>query len=387
MRDLRGLLATDEGSSLLRDAGIFTDPAAFLAALRPPRQRFAPLGPQPFVVYTHQQPSPDFRASVLKKFATLAELQRARPDVLGAVYLAIDTDRAASSKAATRIGWQDSMDRRYALKVTPPGTEALEFRHFSTDPRQLDRVAATLEAYLRQSPAGRDLWPGRLEALRPTLVPTSPVPYGRYAADLGEVLVGWHLGIRPHRVFVSDLCDTAEFRDALAVLLTGLDDFVQSFNRSIASWHALGVATAVDVLPDDYLPLFYSCPVDGERVRLRRQRSGGDIVAVAQTRAGRRYSFSLGRHGRSAEPLFETRRWSPDVLLPTLVNAMFSGIVAGRSSALYLLVQGVAMREALGMQSLPALVPQSLAELDQGPPGLLQRWLVGTGTRAGSGPD
>ena len=64
------------------------------------------------------------------------------------------------------------------------------------------------------------------------------------------------------------------------------------------------------------------------------------------------------------------------MLLPVLLNRLFSGVVAGRSSALYLLVQGAAMQEALGMQPLPVLVPESLAEAEQGLPGLMQQWLT-----------
>jgi hypothetical protein len=385
MRDVRGLLATHEGQSLLRDAGVFTNQAAFLAALRPPLRRSCLLGPQPYMVYMHQQPSPDFRTLVLKKFVALAELERAWPEVLAGIYIAIDTDRAASSKAATCLGWHDATGRRHTLKVTPPRSEALEFRHFSTDPRQLDRVVATLEAYLRQSSTGRNSRLGRLQSLRPHVAPAGPVSYGRYAASLGEVLLGWHLGLQPRRVFVSCLCETGEFRGALTALLAGLDDYIRSFNRSIARCHSLGVATAdVHTLPEDYLPLFYSCPVDGHRVRLRRRRNGGEILAVAETRAGRRYSFSLGRDGHTTETLFASRRWSPDVLLPTVVNGLFSGIVAGLNSALYLMIQNTAIQEALGVRPLPVLVPKSLAEQDQGPPGLLQRWLMGADTQDGS---
>ena len=65
------------------------------------------------------------------------------------------------------------------------------------------------------------------------------------------------------------------------------------------------------------------------------------------------------------------------VLLPSLVNEMFSGVFTGRRSALYLLVRGAAMREALEMQPRPVPVPRNLAEHIQGAPGLLQRWLVG----------
>ncbi|TCZ54231.1 hypothetical protein [Roseicella aquatilis] len=376
VRELRDLLATEQGRDLLRSAGIFTVRDEFLSALRPPQQRSGLLGAQDCPVYLHQQPSPDFRISVLRKFEALSALQRARPEALGAVYLAIDTDRAASSKAATRIAWLDAAGRRHALKVTPPGTDLVEFRHVSTDPRQLARVAATLEAYVRQMRAGRDAGLARLRALRPHLAPDEPISYAQYAAELGDTLLHRHLGFRPHRILVSALTGTAAMRDAVSVLLANLDGFVRSFNRRIAQLRSMEVATAVDPLPDDYLPFFYSCPVDGQRVRLRRQRIGGEDCAVAETRAGRRYAFPLRRDEFPAAALFASARWSPDVLLPVLLNRQFSGLIAGRSSALYLLVQGAAMQEVLGMPLVPVLVPERLGEAEQGPPGLLQRWLV-----------
>jgi hypothetical protein len=121
---------------------------------------------------------------VVAKFQALAELERAQSHALGAVYLAIDTDRAASSKAATRIAWRDAMGRQHALKVTPSGTDTLDFRHLVTGPRRLEWVAATLAAYLRQMPGRRATWLARPEVLRPQFAPAEPLSYGSYAATV-----------------------------------------------------------------------------------------------------------------------------------------------------------------------------------------------------------
>ncbi|MGE0715601.1 MAG: hypothetical protein AB7P02_09170 [Alphaproteobacteria bacterium] len=369
MKGLADLIRDPDGRAFLHEAGIFLDPAAFLAAV-------APMG-GPCAIYTHQQPSADFRRSVVAKIAALDAVKRLRPEAVDAVFVLIDTDRAESSKAATRISWRHPDGRVAALKVTPPGSGLREFRHVELDPAQLSAIAARLAAWLRQLPGGREAAEARLAALLPTFLPTVPVALGQWSASVAAFLLAAHLDARPRMTTVSLLADRGTLAAPLAALMGARDAFVAAVDRRVAELHGAGIETAVSTLPADYLPLFHSCPADGTRLRLRLRRQGGDRHATAQCRCGRRYDFPLGPRGQDMEALFATGRWSPDVTLPVLLNGSFSGMVAGRSSALYSLVLGAAMREALGTRPVPILVPAALAAAQPGPDGLLQSWLTG----------
>ena len=377
MKGLRELIDSPEGRLLLAEAGIFTDPHAFLAAAAPAATPLPGAEPAILPIYVHQQPCVDYRRSVAVKLRALDAVRRVRPDAIDAVFVLIDTDRAASSKAATRIAWEDAQGRRHRLKLTPPGSDALEFRHLLVDPRQLDRIADRLRAWLRQMPGDRAKAIARLDALRPLLVPADAMPMSRYAATIGSFLLDARLDVRLRTMMVSDLADDGALAPSLATILDGLDEFRAVFNARVAALHAAGIETAVAEVAEDYLPLFYSCPIDGTRLRLRKRRIGGDLHAVAESPAGRRYAFPLGDRGTNLEVLYAAGRWSPDVTLPILLNDRFSGMVAGRSSALYSLVLTATMRAALAMRPIPILVPAALAADCPGPDGLLQAWLTG----------
>lgn len=158
--------------------------------------------------------------------------------------------------------------------------------------------------------------------------------------------------------------------------MEGLDAFVACFNARVAALRACGIDPAVAPLAEGYLPLFHCCPVDGERIRLHRRRAGWLGGRGADPR---RPPLRLPARpaGTSLDALFATGRWSPDVVLPVLLNDRFSGLVAGRSSALYCPVLNAAMAEALGMRPIPILAPAALGGAMPGPDGLVQSWLTG----------
>jgi hypothetical protein len=52
------------------------------------------------------------------------------------------------------------------------------------------------------------------------------------------------------------------------------------------------------------------------------------------------------------------------VLLPVFLNDLASGVVGGRSSAVYGMVLNRVLREALGEDPIPMLVPESLVSED-----------------------
>ncbi len=94
-------------------------------------------------------------------------------------------------------------------------------------------------------------------------------------------------------------------------------------------------------------------------MRLRLVRDGSMSLACAVDSDGRRRCYELGGRELSIKQLDEHVRWSPDVTLPILVNDRYSGMVGGKSSALYMLVCAEAMRKVLDMAPVPVLVPSN----------------------------
>lgn len=372
MRGLVELLVEKSGRELLARNDIFTEPEEFAARLSSPKDALSsPCADGLLPVYVHQQPSPDYSWTVMAKFEALSALRRAR--AVAPCFVVIDTDRAASSKSATRIGWRDSDGCPVTFKLTPPGSKYHEFRHIQTDPAQLQDVARRLSSHLQQAPSPGALH--RFVRLAPLLAPQQALAYSRYASELAGFLIADCADVAPPQFFVSVLQRHSAVVAALGRLLEALDDFIAAFNQQIEALRRLNVATAVGLLPEDYLPFFFSCPVDGERVRLRRRKVQGEVIAEAWTRRGRCYRFSLGR-GASMDELLASQRFSLDVMLPVVLSNLFSGLVAGQSSALYCMVMRAAMKKALGETLCPVLAPAMLAERPKAPLGLLQRWLL-----------
>ncbi len=377
MQTLAALLSDPRGADLLAGHGVFSAPEPFLAALRPAMGPKGASGSLP--VYLHQQPAPDFGAGVVAKIAALIDLSQRSGGRVMPHLVAIDTDRAASSRGATRLVLDDDGPRPQVFPLTPPGSKYLEFRHIRTDPAQLAGVVGRLAAHLARH--GTPAQQARLQCIAPHIAPEEAgkgagVDYGRLAAGIGAFLIGAQFGTVPEISFSSALQDHPVARRALVGVLGGLDGFVAAVNDQIAAHHALGLGTAIGPLPPDYLPLFYSCPVTGERMRLHRRREGGVVMAEALSRHGRSYRFSLGR-GDEIDALAATGRWSVDVMLPVLLADMFSGLVVGRSSALYGMVMQAGLRKAFGTSICPMLVPPALAGWQPGGAGLFQLWLRG----------
>lgn len=367
-KDLGELLRMPAGRQLLADNMTFLDPADFVAQLA--RTAAGP-GAAGLPVYVHQQPCPDFAPSVIAKFAALSQL--AQSAAVSPVFVSIDTDRAASSKIPTRITWLGDDGTRTAIKLTPPGTRHGTFRSIRTDPAQLKAVAARIADLAGASAQGAA--GDRLAALLPLLAPAVPLPYGDYAAGLAMVLLARHLRFDPVLHVVSHLQAEPAVRGALWRLLTGVEDFVAAFNGEVAALRAAGVDPGLGPLPTDYLPLFHCSAQTGERRRLHRLGRGAGMTGLIRSRNGAAEAFPLGSETALAA-FFATGLGSVDVMLPILLSPLYSGLVAGRSSAFYLLPMRGAMRRVFGESLPPVLLPAALAAPAADPRGLLQRWLM-----------
>ncbi len=121
-----------------------------------------------------------------------------------------------------------------------------------------------------------------------------------------------------------------------------------------------GINPQVKPLPDHYLPLFFSCQVDNRRLRLYHHLDNNDHYAVSRCKCGQEYSFYLGQNTLSIAEIVQTNKWSPDVCFPIFFNDLVSGFVAGKSSALYLIVMNAVLRKVLAKTPVPILVPVNL---------------------------
>jgi hypothetical protein len=100
--------------------------------------------------------------------------------------------------------------------------------------------------------------------------------------------------------------------------------------------------------------------VDDTRLRLYHYVDGNDHFAVGACKCGQDYRFYLGSSTLSIAEIAETDRWSPDVCFPIFFNDLVSGFVAGKSSAIYLIVLNEVLRQVLDRTPVPILVPKSL---------------------------
>jgi hypothetical protein len=360
MSALPELAASEPG--ILREEGVFLERRPFLEALSPPGGgALARLsdpsggGDDRPLVYIGQQLSVDYGTSVLAKLTTLANLQ-AGHDVRGCA-LWVDTDRAGSDKRMTVISWP-RRDGRTGVSMAPPGSKDREPRFIPIEKRGLLKALDRLRTYLGEAgvgPLGLDRYAQLREVLRRDRVET----LADLSAEISELLLAWY-GIRLAPVRLSSLLEEKDLAEQFVACLNALPRVIEVFNRTLFDLRERGIDPLLHPLADDYLPLRISCASDGTRLPLRRHDEAGGAYAVATCGCGATYRFWLGRGELSFDQIAQTHRWSPDVLLPTLLNDLASGVVAGKSSAIYGIVLNRVLREALDKEPVPMLVPEGL---------------------------
>jgi len=364
MRELPELLSSQDGRRFLESRGAFVDPDRFVAELAPPHrpallERLLPGGEEALAYMAHQTHA-DFGRSVVAKFRAARDLSE---EGTLTMVLWFDMDRAGSDKASTTITWT-LPDDEVSVRLVPQRLRDMEARFLPVDPDGVREVMATLAAWIERSPgeAGRHVAKRRLSLLSGALTGEHVRTLAGLNRTMGELLVGERLGFRPPSVFVSDLIAEGLLQEDLEAVLRHIDGFVSVVNEAIATLVAADVDPQLHPLEADYLPLHYSCPRDGARRRLHHERQAVDHFAVASCSCGATYRFHLGSRVLSVGELGPTGRWSPDVSLPIYLDGLFSGLVAGRSSALYGLILGEVIRQVLGRRPIPMLVPGELRD-------------------------
>ena len=361
MKSLADLMNSAKGVSLLESNGVYVDQEQFVDQLkRPAKPNLAGQfgAGDAKLVCSGQQVYVDYQQSVLSKIESLRQMERDAS--LYPFFLWVDTDRSGSDNLVTKFAWPGPSKKGY-ITILPPGTREVESRFAPIDSAQLSSAIGRLETHLRSS--GQQVEGAKDKYLQMRAIFTNGhagAPLSAFNLELTDFLLCQVLGYSPRSLVLSDQLDSALVIEEIDLFINRIDDVVEAFNRAGESLVQSDINPQVKPLKADYLPLFYSCIVDNRRLRLHHHIDGADHYAVSRCKCGREYRFYLGTGRLSIAEIARTGRWSPDVCFPIFFNDQVSGYVAGKSSAIYLLILNAVMREVLGKTPVPILVPESL---------------------------
>jgi hypothetical protein len=377
VRTLGELLSSDDGRAFLETRGVLTSGEAFVERLLPPvtgglRELAGDDGTE-LPVYAAHQVKADYSPSVTAKIRSAWDLERAHPGVR-AVLLWLDLDRAGSDRGTSSITLR-GRSGTVSVRLAARRHDDKEVRFVPVDPSQLEETLHKLGAWARQQGTAAVERHGRLAAV---LGDAPPGTLAEANLRLTSFLVHTQMGITAPSVLISQIIDRAPLAGALDEAVQRIDDVITVFNASIDSLVAAGIDPQVRPLRPDYLPLHYSCDRDDRRCTLVRERRGTEHLATTTCVCGASYEFHLGSTSLSSREITRTGRWSPDVTLPMYLNDMASGLVAGRSSALYGLVLNEVLEKVLARRPIPMLVPDDLGKVlaaEPGEGGLVQAYV------------
>lgn len=354
--------------AFLGQRGVFVERAEFLERLERPRSdglaALLGLGSESRLVYVAQQVCADYPSSVTAKFIAARDL--AAGEDAAPVILWHDMDRAGSDKLAMRFVLPVGAER-VGIPLAPRALKDREPRFIPVDRPRLQEAVTELDAWVSRA-VPKDRVPdarARVERLADALLDGTVETLAEASRAVATCLLRERLAFEAPSAFVSELAGQGLMTEAMNALLAQLDEVVAVFNATVEDLLAAGVDPHIQALRDDYLPLRYSCPRDGIRIRLTRVRDGAQQLAVGRCRCGAEHRFELGGDSPTLGALETDGNWSPDVSLPMLLNGLVSGVVAGRSSARYGLVLNAVLERALGRRAVPMLLPRELA--DPGP--------------------
>lgn len=364
MRQLKDLMACDEGVAFLAEQDIFACEAEFVARLQEPAHRaltsyFA--APQGKPVYALQQLYTDCTSSMLDRMALLRDLER-RPACFP-FFLWIDTDLAGSDPLMLRMLWT-VFGKQVSLRLCPAANDVRELRFIPIDSAAVLDALAKLEVYVSQSIIGRKKATrarikDRLDTLRAVLLPDPPGMHSDLNHRLACFLLSNQAGLNPRSGRVSELLANDLLTAPINDFINRLDDAIRVFNAAAEALRTQGIEPHVKPLAPDYLPLHVSCRDCRRRLRLRRETQGVDQFAAARCRCGEAYRFYLGSGHLSMDAIAGYADWSPDVSLTLFLNDLVSGYVAGASSgAYYGLVMAEVLRQVFGKRRAPILLPR-----------------------------
>ncbi len=380
MQTLADLLNSAEGLSFLESEGVYVEQQGFKDRLRRPVK---PNLADDFhtdntkLICSGQQIYVDYQQSVLSKIEVLRHMEGEKD--LFPFFIWVDTDRSGSDSLVTKLAWPGP-SKKGPITILPPGTREVETRFAAIDSSQLSSAIARLETHLRQSGEKKEGAKDKYLQLRPFFTNGHSETLSEFNLRLTNFLLTQVLGFTPRSVTLSGLLDKEYILDEVSLFVDRVGDVVQVFNEARGSLAEKGIDPQVRPLDEGYLPLFYSCDVDDTRLRLYHYVDGTDHFAVGACKCGQDYRFFLGSGRLSIAEITETDRWSPDVCFPIFFNDLVSGFVAGKSSAIYLIVLNQVLRQVLDKTPVPILVPKSLGMNGSEPPqidSLIYRYFAG----------
>lgn len=367
MQSLADLINSPQGQQWLASKGVFTSPQQFRESLKAPvRSDLAVMlrADGKKIICSGQQLYVDYHQSVLSKILSLRKFEG--DPGLFPFFLWVDTDRSGSDNLITKFAWPlDS--KKGPIRITPAGVKDIESRFVQLDPAQLRGAIDKLGTHLRQSNVIRKSAKAKYQELRMLFEQDSTELLSNFNYQVTYFLLNKHLGYSPNAVILSEAINRELITEEVNLIVNHLDGVIKVFNESVQSMKELGIDPQVEIRDSDYLPLFYSCDIDNLRLRLRHVVEAGSHFAICICKCGRTYRFNLGQNSLSIAEIAETKRWSPDVLMPAFFNDHVSGYVAGKSSTLYLLIINDVLQQVLGKTTVPILVPESLSLPDSMP--------------------
>jgi len=360
MQTLADLLNSPDGLSLLEAKGVFVNQEQFKEQLTVPAKpdladHFGVKDKK--LVCSGQQIYVDYHQSVLSKIEILRDMEQ--DENLFPFFLWVDTDRSASDNLMTKFAWP-SASKKGAITILPPGAKEVELRFARIDALQLSSAISKLETYLRGSNQKVGGAKDKYQQFRTFFVDGHADTLSVFNLQLTDFLLSQVFGYVPRSFWLSEQLNKTYILDEVNLFLNRVEDIVRIFNEARQSLAQAGIDPQVRFLDDDYLPLFYSCEKDDRRLRLSHHIDGNDHFAVSSCKCGRDYKFHLGKDTLSIAEIAQTNRWSPDVCFPVFFNDLVSGFVAGKSSAIYLMILNEVLRKVLDKNPVPILVPESL---------------------------
>ena len=362
MLTLADLMTTQDGQEFLESNGVLVSQEVYKARLNPPANSALAsvlgIDNNEKLICSGQQLYVDYRQSVLSKVSTILDLER--DSDLSAFFLWVDTDRSGSDSLITKFAWPTN-SKKGTIAIAPSRTRDIELRFVDLDPTQLRRAIDKLGTHLRQSGVIRKGAKLKYQQLRAKFVDEEIGTLSHFNHQITDILLNDRFGFSPRSIITSEIIKNEFVIREINLLLNNMADAIRVFNEAIGSLVEKGIDPQVKPRSEDYLPLFYSCDQDDQRFRLHHIIEGGEHFAIGACSSRHIHRFYLGKDNLSIDALAQTGRWSPDVFLPGFFNDMVSGFVAGRSSALYLIVLNAVLRQVLHKSPVPVLVPESLA--------------------------
>ena len=368
MQTLTDLLNSSDGLSFLDSKGVYVNQEQFKDRLSFPinpnlASQFGANDQK--LVCSGQQIYVDYHQSVIGKIEALQDMEQDKD--LFPFFLWVDTDRSGSDNLMTKFAWPGA-SKKGAITILPPGTKEVESRFTKIDPSQLSSAIDRLETHLRGSNPKVEGAKEKYLQFRTFFIDGHVETLSAFNLQLTNFLLNHVLGFTPQSIWLSEQLEKPYILDSVNMFLNHVGDVVRVFNEARQSLSENGIDPQVRSLDGEYLPLFYSCVADDRRLRLHHCVDGNDHFAVSTCKCGREYRFHLGKDTLSIAEIAQTGRWSPDVCFPIFFNDLVSGFVAGKSSAIYLMILNDVLRKVLDKNPVPILVPENLRSNGRKPP-------------------